>query len=1136
MNKLGIKFCRAQAAYLLALFLFSVSAFAQEAPAKTQGSVDPEVLNLKIAEVEASTTLDEQVRGTLLDLYRRALTNLERARVEQASADALAEAAVHAPDELASTKKALEELRNATAEKALEISARAKLPDLEQALSDEKVALTAAEPRVTEFRELYVREVARPGQAREQLSAARRERDSALEEANAPAPIGEAAEITEARRWRLQTRAQRLAGELRKLEQELLTHDARLKLLEVKQEYASLNLERIRTRARMLEDAISTRRGAEAELARQEAETTQQELETQHPSVHKLAVRNVELGGQLTRRSEDIQNASDLRDATRHRLTQLEADLDSTRNKLAIAGVNQALGQLLVDQRRELPNVRRMQRAARERKKQVADIGLQQIEFGEQRRELRDINAFVDSLTLDLAAGEAETVREELKPLAETRRELVEKSIDASTRYLSVLGELHLAERQLTDAVRDYSKFLDSKLLWVRNSSTVTPGVLLSIPGDVKRLLSRPHWRQFLDDFSSAMRDRFTLLLLLAGFLLLGLFRRRFLATVDAKARHVGQLSKDRFSSSIKALIYTALAASPLAIVLILLGLIVTSNHTSAPFSMSLATAITLVGTNLLIILLVLDACRENGLLRVHCEWSEFTVDKLGKEFRWFLMVFPAAQFVGTASYRLDVGGAIGGLAVIASTISAAALSILIFRLFTPSGGILSEYLQKRSGSLLEQTRPLWTAAISSVLPFLLVLWLAGYHYTGYVLAESYVHSFCLLLSLLILQSLLARWLMLGYARLEFKAAVDRRDAARAARRAAKDSQEDEKLFDEVELDVEEPRVDYQVLSGNSRTLLKTLMVFVAVFWLWLIWAPIIPALGVLEEIALWTRAGTLNGEMVQIPVTLADLLFALVVLITTFAATKGLPALLELVLLQRKTITAGGRYTVSTLLRYAIIGIGGITVIGTLGISWSKAQWLVAALGVGIGFGLQEIVANFISGLVILFERPIRVGDVVTVGETSGVVTRIQIRATTIRDWDRRELLVPNKEFITGRLLNWSLSDDMTRLLIPVGIAYGSDVMLAMKLAEEAAREHEEVLDDPAPFVIFEGFGDNALNIALRAYLPTMEQRLTTKSELNESINRKFAEAGISIAFPQRDVHLDTIRPLEIRMRPATD
>ena len=265
--------------------------------------------------------------------------------------------------------------------------------------------------------------------------------------------------------------------------------------------------------------------------------------------------------------------------------------------------------------------------------------------------------------------------------------------------------------------------------------------------------------------------------------------------------------------------------------------------------------------------------------------------------------------------------------------------------------------------------------------------------------------------------------------------------------------------------DFEEPTIDFEELDSDSRFLLKTIVLFAGLFWLWLIWAPVIPALGFLDDVVLWTKSSVINGEAAQVPVTLMNILIAIFVGIGTGVLTKGLPSLVELLLLHNTKLTAGGRYTAHTLLRYALIGTGSIIVIGMLGVSWSKAQWLVAALGVGIGFGLQEIVANFISGLVILFERPIRVGDIVTVGETSGVVTRIQIRATTIRDYDRRELLVPNKEFITGRLLNWSLSDELTRRIIHVGIAYGSDVDLAMKMAEEAAREHPNVLDDPPPF-----------------------------------------------------------------------
>ena len=232
--------------------------------------------------------------------------------------------------------------------------------------------------------------------------------------------------------------------------------------------------------------------------------------------------------------------------------------------------------------------------------------------------------------------------------------------------------------------------------------------------------------------------------------------------------------------------------------------------------------------------------------------------------------------------------------------------------------------------------------------------------------------------------------------------------------------------------------------------------------------------------------------------------------------------------------MTAAGRYTATALTTYTIAAIGIAWTFSVLGGSWSEIQWLVAALGVGIGFGLQESVANFISGLIILVERPIRVGDVVTVGNVDGVVTKIRIRATTIRDWDRKELLVPNKEFITQQLLNWSLSDQVTRMPIVVGVAYGSDVQRAMLILEEIARGHPRVLDEPAPFVVFEEFGDSALTLSLRCYIESVDYRLATISDLNLTVNQKFAEAGIEIAFPQRDVHLDASKPLDIRIHRA--
>jgi len=297
------------------------------------------------------------------------------------------------------------------------------------------------------------------------------------------------------------------------------------------------------------------------------------------------------------------------------------------------------------------------------------------------------------------------------------------------------------------------------------------------------------------------------------------------------------------------------------------------------------------------------------------------------------------------------------------------------------------------------------------------------------------------------------------------------------------------------------------------------------------IWSDVLPAFGILDDISLWQRSALVDGAEQLVPVTLKDVILGTLAILIIFVGARRLPALLEIVLLARLNISAGSRYAITTLTQYAIVAIGVVLVFNLLGGKWSEIQWLIAALGVGIGFGLQEIVANFISGLILLFERPIRIGDVVTVGDTDGVVTKIRIRSTTIRGWDQKELLVPNKEFITGRLLNWTLTDPVTRIVIPVGIAYGSDVTRAIQLVQEVADEHERVLDDPPTLVAFESFGDSSLTIVLRCFIGSMDYWRQTMSELHLAINNKFSAAGINIAFPQRDIHLDSSQPLELRI-----
>ncbi len=334
---------------------------------------------------------------------------------------------------------------------------------------------------------------------------------------------------------------------------------------------------------------------------------------------------------------------------------------------------------------------------------------------------------------------------------------------------------------------------------------------------------------------------------------------------------------------------------------------------------------------------------------------------------------------------------------------------------------------------------------------------------------------------------------------------------------------------------MEIPEINFDALGEQAKRLVRFVYLFSAVVGTWMIWGDLLPALDFFNKIVLpISTQEVVDGVTTLTPLSLSDLLVGLVALAVTLLAAKNLPGVLEITLLQRLPLDAGARYALTTLLQYLIVAIGVISAFSTIGFQWSSIQWLVAALGVGLGFGLQEIVANFISGIILLFERPIRVGDVVTLDNTTGVVSRIRIRATTIINYDKQELLIPNKEFITGRVVNWTLTDKVTRVVVTVGVAYGSNVNQAMSLMLEAAHENENVLEDPPPVATFEGFGDNALTLLLRTYLGAMENRLPTITALHEAINRKFNQAGISIAFPQRDLHLDTSRPLDIRLSRA--
>lgn len=268
------------------------------------------------------------------------------------------------------------------------------------------------------------------------------------------------------------------------------------------------------------------------------------------------------------------------------------------------------------------------------------------------------------------------------------------------------------------------------------------------------------------------------------------------------------------------------------------------------------------------------------------------------------------------------------------------------------------------------------------------------------------------------------------------------------------------------------------------------------------------------------------QADAVVDQITLADLCVALIAIFMTYIGSRNIPGLLEITVVRWMKLDRGGSYAMTTLAQYVIILVGGLTAFGAMGMTWSKLQWFAAAISLGIGFGLQEIVSNFVSGIIVLFERPIRPGDVVTVGDISGTVSKIKIRATTITDWDRKELIVPNREFVTGRLINWTLTDPVTRVVFKVGAAYGTDPEKVRDVLLEVARTTPNVLADPAPSVVFQQFGDSSLDFNLRVFVPHIDYLITTRNDIQYAIDKAFKKAGIEIPFPQRDLHIKSMPP----------
>lgn len=808
------------------------------------------------------------------------------------------------------------------------------------------------------------------------------------------------------------------------------------------------------------------------------------------------------------------------------------ADFSDARATLETVGrVYQGLGPLLRQHHDSLPDARHYAGRIERRARKIAELGVRRLLHREEFRQLEDPDNTIIEQSNYATTEAAKTVRQSLRELLQQRQSLLEKALQQDEIHMQALQKLDVTERELLSTLQDYDEFLREHLWWLRGASPISLNDFHLFFATAGQWFTPARWIALATSTTNQLK-RSPLIWLAAIITVVLLWKRRaVISAIQACSKNLGKISTDRLSDTFKALFWTKLIALPVPLILLVVTWQFTALQSQLNSTSLLDPSLLHLCVLLYIVQLLRWACIPGGLAELHFRWAPKNLTLLRRELSRLSWIYIPSSLLVWFVYTQHSVDAMGLLPRLGFLVFQIALSLTLYRLLHRERGVISARFLQRSKGFLYRFYPLgfWFLVLFPL--WLGIEMLGGYVHSSIAVSGMLLSTIGLGIVLVLLYALARRWLLVVHRRLAYDAALERRRTILAAREAKETGEEE---IRSAELILEEPEVNLTEISENTRGLVGIMMLVIGTIGLYLIWMPIFPALRVFETVNLWHRTVTIDGEITRIPTTLADMGRALLIIVATVVLVSRLPSALEIILLQRARMTESGRYTLTKLTTYALVAIGSLLALNTIGASWSQLQWLVAAMGVGIGFGLQEIVANFISGLIILFERPIRIGDVVTIDDTSGIVTKIRIRATTIRDWDRKELLVPNKDLITGRVLNWSLSDEMTRIVITVGVAYDTDIDKALELMKSAASEHEHALDDPAPLLSFDSFGEHAIELTMRVYVSSISHRIKTVTDLRKAINVKFHEAGIAIAYPQRDVHFDTRDPLRISIESA--
>lgn len=740
----------------------------------------------------------------------------------------------------------------------------------------------------------------------------------------------------------------------------------------------------------------------------------------------------------------------------------------------------------------------------------IPNLNLYMYELRSYREQIFDIQIFVDDMIR--RDPSYEPYREQLIQLIRQRRALSDELYNAMSDGLTIAIDLRAKYNELNTTVGTLTTSINDHLFWLASNQGISldfitnfyPTFMLQFRNFLRYTTTELVTHEILINYLQVLIP-----LLLIGFI----FKRAnpfFVRLTNELALRLDKAS-DNYTVTPRALIYHFFLILPKVAFITLIGSIFIF-FTVDDFDSQKNTTFLLM-LHLICFLYMRHIMEPNSLVQRHFSVSprviaqnRAIIDQL-----WFVSI----PMLMIANMREAEPTKISGDVIGYPMMVFGFLYLTFFAIKTV----------KRSIERVKPDMTFWTLSIISIVtPLTITVMLGlGYYYTVIQLLNRVAITLYICFLYLILSNTLRRELYV--AEVKMLSAIRSRmqqqheaqaNAANVTATATPEMQGKQRL--------ESFRLE--LVNGRAYKLFNACLLTVFIYFMYQQWSDLAGVLTYLDHIYLWESIKIIDGQTITSTLSLGDVLLAIVIVIVAVILNHNLPLLIERLFMIRKGVGAKSTsYTIKLITSYTITTLGVIFAAGALGISWDNLQWLVAALSVGLGFGLQEIFGNFVSGIIILFERQLRVGDIVTLSNLSGTVSRIRIRATTITSFDNKEVVIPNKQFITSAVTNWSLSNTVTKLEFAIGVAYDADTNKAKDILRGIIRRCRDLNRDKKPTVFIKSLDASAVTIMCEVFVNEIGKRKAVYDYLSTEALRLFRDHNIEIPFDQLDV---TIRNLD--------